>query len=72
MSCLREARRKHNLTQAELAEAAKLTTATISRYETGKRRVSIKAAKVLGEVLEVNWYDLVEDDSEACKGGDYN
>ena len=70
MSCLREARRKRNLTQAELAEAAKLTTATISRYETGRRRVSIKAAKVLGEVLGVNWYDLVEDDGDPGEGGE--
>ena len=70
MTCLREARRKRNLTQAELAEAAKLTTATISRYETGRRRVSIKAAKVLGEVLGVHWYDLVEDDGDSGEGGE--
>lgn len=70
MSGLRDARRKRKLTQAALAEAANLTTATISRYETGKRRVSVKAAKALGEVLGVHWYDLIEDDSESRQGGD--
>ncbi len=63
MVALRDERRKRHLTQAELAKAVGMTTATISRYETGKRRISIKAAKVIAPILGIKWIRLIEEDT---------
>jgi len=62
MVALRDERRKQHLTQAALAKAVGMTTATISRYETGKRRISIKAAKVIAPILGIKWISLIEED----------
>ena len=44
----------------ELAAKVGVTGATISRYETGARRVSVKMAKELESVLKVPWYYLID------------
>lgn len=61
MSGLRIIRRKQNLSQRELAEATDLTAASISRYETGGRKMSVNVAKRLSKALNVNWISLFDE-----------
>ncbi len=45
------ARLKHNMTQEELAEKSGIKQSVISLYESGKRRISLRAAIKLGKAL---------------------
>lgn len=61
MCSLRAIRQEQKLSQKELAEAAGLTAASISRYETGDRKISVDVAKRLSKALNTNWVSLFED-----------
>lgn len=61
MNDLRERRKARGLTLADVASAAKTTPVTISRYERGKRKPSVKMAKVLGPLYGVPWTDFYKD-----------
>lgn len=50
---LRGYRNKLDMTQAQLAEAMQVTQARVSEWESGKRPVSIKAAKKLAGLFNV-------------------
>ena len=50
---LRAARELRNLSQAELAERARLQQTAVSHYESGTRRPSLRNLRRLSEALEV-------------------
>ena len=51
-------RRAAGLTQAELAEKVGVQPETISRLETGKRRVSLEMLGLISESLSLELYEL--------------
>lgn len=57
---LKEFRKKRNLTVAELAERVGTTEASISRYETGSRKLPVEMAKKIADVLKVKWWKLYD------------
>lgn len=60
MNSLKEIRLSKKMSQNELANIIGVSIATISRYETGKRKISVESAKKLGEVLQVNWVNFLK------------
>lgn len=50
---LRGYRNKLDMTQAQLAETMQVTQARVSEWESGKRPISIKAARKLAELFSV-------------------
>lgn len=60
MNRLRVVRESRGLSQKELAEATGLTATTISRYETGKRKLTVEVAQQLAKVLDMDWVCLFE------------
>ena len=61
MENLRKARLAKKLSQKELADELGVTTATISRYESGERKLPLETAKRIAEILEVDWYTLFDE-----------
>lgn len=61
MENLRKARLAKKLSQKELADELGVTTATISRYESGERKLPVETAKRIVEILEVDWYTLFDE-----------
>ncbi len=57
---LKEARERAGLSMEALAEKAGVTGATICRYEQGKRVPKITIAKRLGEILGIEWYEVMD------------
>ena len=53
-------RKKKKLRLKDLAVAVGTTEATLSRYETGQRRMPIEMAKKIAPVLNVAWWRLYE------------
>ena len=62
MENLRKARLAKKLSQKELADELGVTTATVSRYETGERKLSVETSKRIAEILEVDWYSLFDEE----------
>ncbi len=60
MNRLRVARESRGLSQKQLAEATGITATTISRYETGKRKLTVETAQQLALVLDMDWVCLFE------------
>jgi transcriptional regulator with XRE-family HTH domain len=58
---LRVIRQRQKLSQKELAKATGFAAASISRYETGNRKMSVDVAKRLSEALNTNWALLFEE-----------
>ena len=65
MENLRKARLAKKLSQKELAEKICVTTATISRYESGERKLPVEVAKRIAELLVVNWYSLFDEEEQS-------
>ena len=49
------------LTQSDVAKRLKRTTAVISFYETGKRRLPLTIAMRMAKIYGCNWEDLYEE-----------
>jgi len=64
MGNLRKARIEKKLSQKELADKLNVTTATISRYESGERKLPVETAKRIAEILEVDWYALFDEEDQ--------
>jgi transcriptional regulator with XRE-family HTH domain len=64
MGNLRKARIEKKLSQKELADELGVTTATISRYESGERKLPVETAKRIAELLDVNWYSLFDEGNQ--------
>ncbi len=58
---LKAIRLKQRLSQRDLAKATGLTPASISRYETGTRKMSVDTAKKLSKVLGADWVVLFDE-----------
>ncbi len=56
-----EARRKKRLTQSELASLTGINQAAYSNIENGKRVPSVKLAKRIATILEIDWTLLFKD-----------
>lgn len=61
MCSLRAIRQEQKLSQKELAKATGFTATSISRYETGNRKMSVDVAKRLSKALNTNWASLFDD-----------
>ena len=61
MPNLKLERVKKNLTQGELAKKAGVVRQTISNIECGLTKPSVKLAKKLGEILEIEWTNFFDD-----------
>ncbi len=66
MHGLRVIRQKQKISQKELAKATGFAAASISRYETGNRKISVDVAKCLSKALNINW-GLLFDEQTATK-----
>ncbi len=64
MGNLRKARIEKKLSQKELADELGVTTATISRYESGERKLPVETAKRIAEILGVDWYTLFDEEEQ--------
>ena len=60
---LRQLRREHRQTQAEMARALGISTSYVNLLENNQRSLSVKMLMALAEVYSVDWRDLVNDDS---------
>lgn len=63
-SPIRVLRKKAGFTLAEVAKIAGCTSATISRYECGKRKLPVLMAKKLGAMFNVGWETLYAEDGD--------
>ena len=57
---IREARRRRGLSQSEVSQAAGITQASLSNYETGKRELPLSTVMNLAAALDVPLGDLME------------
>lgn len=57
---IRDARRRRGLSQSEVSQAAGITQASLSNYETGKRELPLSTVLNLASALDVPLGDLVE------------
>ena len=64
MENLRKTRLAKKLSQKELADELGVTTATISRYESGERKLPVETAKRIAEILGVDWYTLFDEEEQ--------
>ena len=64
MENLRKARLAKKLSQKELADELGVTTATISRYESGERKLPVETAKRIAEILGVDWYTPFDEEEQ--------
>lgn len=64
---LKEIRLSKNLTQKALGQLSGIKQNGISRYEAGKRNMSLKAAKALSKALDCSIDDLLRDSEDENK-----
>lgn len=62
---LRQLRREHRQTQAEMARTLGLSAAYVNLLENNQRSISIQVLMRLSEVYGVEWRDMVQDDGVA-------
>lgn len=55
MNKLKQLREERNMSQKALGDAVGITASSISRYEIGKRKLSVEMAKKIARVLDVGW-----------------
>ena len=60
---LKELRIAKGLTQEQLANECGVQRTTITMIELGENKPSVELAKKLGEILEITWSDMFEDDN---------
>ena len=63
---LRQLRREHGQTQAEMASALGLSPAYINLLENNQRSLSVQVLLRLAEVYGVDWRDILKDDTPAA------
>lgn len=64
MNSLRTVRESKKLTQKQVAEACNLSKSVYSRYESGERNPSIRAARALAKALDCSIDELLRDPEE--------
>ena len=60
MNRLRLAREQRGISQRDLGKAMGVSAATISRYETGERKLSVEVAKRIASDLDEDWVNLID------------
>lgn len=60
MNRLRLAREQRGISQRDLGKAMGVSAATISRYETGERKLTVEVAKRIASVLDEDWVNLFD------------
>jgi len=60
MNPLRLAREQRGISQRDLGKAMGVSAATISRYETGERKLTVEAARRIASVLDEDWVNLFD------------
>lgn len=60
---LKELRISKGLTQEQLANECGVQRTTITMIELGENKPSVELAKKLGEIFEITWSDIFEDDN---------
>lgn len=61
---LLEFRLEKGYSQKELGDAVGLSYQAISHYEKRRRELPVSVAKKIGEVLDIDWWILYEDESD--------
>ena len=64
MNAIKSIRESKNLTQKQVAESCNLSKSVYSRYESGERNPSIKAAKAIAKALDCSIDELLRDPEE--------
>ncbi len=64
MNSIRIIRESKNLSQKQIAERCKLSKSVCSRYESGERNPSLKAAQALAKALDCTIDDLLREPEE--------
>ena len=57
---LKEVRKSKGFSQLKMAMDLNTTQNTISRYETGERKLTVEAAKRIANVLDEDWVNLFD------------
>ncbi len=65
---LRKKREEKGMTQEQLANEVHVIRQTISNIECGLALPSVPTAMAIGKVLELDWTDFFEEDSEEKAG----
>ncbi len=65
MNVLKRIRSEKRVSQKQLADAIGVQPTCISRYELGKRKLSVDKAKQIAEFLDVSWTVLFNEDGES-------
>ena len=60
---IKELRIAKGLTQEQLANECGVQRTTITMIELGENKPSVGLAKKLGEIFEITWSDIFEDDN---------
>ena len=60
---LKEIRKEKGFTQEQLANECGVQRTTITMIELGENKPSVELAKKLGEIFEITWSDIFEDDN---------
>ena len=60
---LKELRTAKGMTQEQLASECGVQRTTITMIELGENKPSVELAKKLGEIFEITWSDIFEDDN---------
>ena len=68
MDNLKEKRIEKNLTQQQLAKAIGSGQSSVSRFEAGILRPKPEVAQKLGKVLDFDWKELYEEESDDESG----
>lgn len=61
---LKDLRKKHNLTQAEMADKLNLARSTYANYESNKREPSEDVLKDIANIFNIDIFDLVYDSNK--------
>lgn len=62
---IKNARKKLNLTQKELADSVGIAAITVRKYESGEREPNLKTIEKIASILEVSPYELLNDTPSA-------
>lgn len=61
---IRTARTRQDMTLDQLAEAAGVSVATVSRIERGLQQTRIETYQAIGRALGVDWWTLVDNQEQ--------